>query len=97
MRTSKTAVQHPTRPDPACRTLKVACNAEQNGELVPVRFKLGKEMVEIDDVRDRWLSHDHRYFKVGTASGNIYILRHGVEHDVWELVFYKARGAPPNL
>ncbi len=74
-------------PSERCIKAAVTCNAEQ----VPVRFELGKQLIEISDVQDRWLSHDHRYFKVGSASRNIYILRYDVEQDTWELVFYKAK------
>ncbi len=80
-------------PPKRCIKAAVTCNTGQ----VPVRFKLGKQIIEIGAVQDRWLSHDHRYFKVGSASRNIYILRHDVEHDEWELVFYKAGDGAPYL
>ncbi|MFQ5617447.1 MAG: hypothetical protein ACE5FR_00610 [Rhodospirillales bacterium] len=37
------------------------------------------------DVIDRWLTPDHRYFKVRGDDGAVYILRHDVKAGRWEL------------
>jgi hypothetical protein len=41
-------------------------------------------------VEDRWLSPDHRYFKLQTLEGT-YILRHDTGHGQWSLALYRAR------
>ena len=38
---------------------------------------------------DRWLGPDHRYFRVRDAAGAIYLLRHDLIEDRWELELYE--------
>jgi hypothetical protein len=40
------------------------------------------------DVLDRWLSPEHRYFKLRGDDGGIYILRHDVARGQWDLTLY---------
>jgi hypothetical protein len=40
----------------------------------------------VAEVLDRWLAPDHRYFKVRASDGGVYLLRHDVESQRWELV-----------
>ena len=67
--------------------LSVECYAGYRGEEAPVRFRLADRLIEIDEVLDRWLAPDHRYFKVRTAEGT-YILRHDTTSGEWELVSF---------
>ena len=56
---------------------------------------LGARPVEVVDVIDRWLAPDHRYFRVGGDDGAVYILRHDVGSERWELtMFDRRKGAP---
>jgi len=41
---------------------------------------------------DQWLDPDHRYFKVRGEDGALYILRHDVAADIWELVMFERAG-----
>jgi hypothetical protein len=41
------------------------------------------------EVRDRWLSVDHRYFKVLGADGGEYVLRHDADAGEWILRSYR--------
>ena len=59
-------------------------------EETPTPFRLGDSPIEVDEVLDRWLAPDHRYFKVRTVEG-IYILRNDVTSGGWELT----PGVPP--
>jgi hypothetical protein len=43
---------------------------------------------------DRWLDPEHRYFKVLGDDGDIYILRHDVPSDAWELILFNASRGP---
>ncbi|MCH7887955.1 MAG: hypothetical protein IIA00_01610 [Proteobacteria bacterium] len=75
--------------------IRVECYAGHRGEETPRRFFLGARPVEVVDVIDRWLAPDHRYFRVGGDDGAVYILRHDVGSERWELtMFDRRKGAP---
>jgi hypothetical protein len=74
-------------PDPPL-PVRVECYAGYQGEETPRRFRLGGSWLEVDEVVDRWLAPDHRYFKVRAADGD-YVLRHDTESQRWELVQYR--------
>lgn len=68
--------------------LRVECHAGHRGEETPRAFHLGGQRMEVSEVMDRWLAPDHRYFKVSGKDGGVYILRHDVVNDFWELTMY---------
>jgi hypothetical protein len=70
----------------------VECYAGHRGEETPRRFRLGDRSVEVQEVIDRWLAPDHRYFKVRTEDG-IYVLRHGATSGDWAITTFD--GAAP--
>lgn len=72
--------------------VRVECYAGHRGEETPRRFYFGEREIVISEVADQWLAPDHRYFKVKGADGAIYILRHDVSADLWELIMFE-RGA----
>jgi hypothetical protein len=72
--------------------IRVDCHAGYRGEETPRRFFLGSRGVEVVEVLDRWLSPDHRYFKVLGDDGDVYILRNDMLADRWELTMFEARG-----
>lgn len=76
----------------ACVRIRVECYAGHRGEETPLRFTIGASAVEVSDVRDRWLSPDHRYFKVLGADGCEYILRHDTGNGDWELTSFRRAG-----
>jgi hypothetical protein len=76
-------------------SLRVECYAGYRGEETPVRFHLGERSVEVAEVIDRWLAPDHRYFKLRGDEGDVWILRHEVTDDRWELTLYQGPGLPP--
>jgi hypothetical protein len=54
--------------------------------------------VEVLAILDRWISPERRYFKLRCEDGGIYILRHDLVRDLWELVLYDAsRGGAQRL
>jgi hypothetical protein len=69
--------------------VRVECYAGHRGEETPRRFQLGDIWLEVEEVVDRWLAPDHRYFKVRAADGDTYVLRHDTESQCWELVVYQ--------
>ncbi|MGE5233867.1 MAG: hypothetical protein ACM3OB_07135 [Acidobacteriota bacterium] len=78
----------------AALSLRVECYAGHRGEESPRRFWIGERAIEVVEEIDRWLSPDHRYFKVRGDDGDLYVLRHDPEDDHWELTLFQ-RGEPP--
>lgn len=63
--------------------VRVECYSGYRGEEAPRRFFPGDRTVEVVEVLDRWLTPDHRYFKVRGDDGDVHVLRHDPEADVW--------------
>ncbi len=74
--------------------IRVDCYAGYRGEETPRRFHLGFRQVEVQEVLDRWLSPEIRYFKVRGDDGALYILCHDTESDRWSLSLFDRRPAP---
>lgn len=68
--------------------VKVECYAGHRGEESPRRFFLGERVVEINEILDRWLDPEHRYFKVRGNDDGVYILRHDTVKEEWGLILY---------
>ena len=75
--------------------IQVTCYTGYRGEETPRRFYLGKRLVEVTEVVDRWLAPDHRYFKLRCKAGDLYILRHDSRIDRWELTLFVSADNPP--
>ena len=56
----------------------------------PVRLHLGGRAFEVVAIEDRWYSPGATIFRVMTADGDRYVLRHDEAQDVWSLVAYRA-------
>jgi hypothetical protein len=76
--------------------IAVDCYAGYRGEETPRRFRLGGRWIEVRDVVDRWLDPDHRYFKLIGDDGDLYILRHDIETDAWELTLFRHGETAPD-
>jgi hypothetical protein len=74
--------------------VEVECYAGYRGEETPRRFRLADRQVEVAEVVDRWLAPDHRYFKVRDTDGDLYILRHDLAGDRWELTLFRSGASP---
>ena len=70
--------------------LRVECYAGYRGEETPRAFFLGDLRIEVVETLDRWLDPDHRYFKIRGGDGALYILRHDVLSDRWELTLFQS-------
>ena len=57
----------------------------------PVRLHLGERVLEVAAVEDRWYSPGATYFRVLTADGDCYVLRHDNGQDAWSLTAYTSR------
>ena len=69
--------------------VRVDCYAGYRGEETPRRLHLGDRHVDLVEVLDRWLSPEYRYFKCRGDDEAVYILRHDVSTDCWELTLYE--------
>jgi len=69
--------------------IQVECYAGYRGEETPRRFRLGTKKIEVQQILDRWIAPDHRYFKVLGDDNAVYILRHDAESWDWDLTFFK--------
>jgi hypothetical protein len=76
----------------AAFAIRVECYAGHRGEQEPRRFFVGERGVEVEEILDRWLAPDHRYFKLRGDDGGTYILRHDSVQDRWELTLYERGG-----
>lgn len=75
--------------------IRVCCYCGYRSEETPRRFYLSERPIEVVEVVDRWLAPDHRYFKVRCNAGDLYILRHDIMNDCWELTMFVSREIPP--
>ena len=69
-------------------SVRVECYCGYRGEETPRRFRLGERKIEVKEILDRWLSPDHRYFKILGDDGAEYILRHDAIAGDWELTLF---------
>jgi hypothetical protein len=72
--------------------VRVDCYAGYRGEETPTSIHINDKRVEVTEVVDRWLAPEHRYFKVCDTEGDLYILRHDVAGERWELTMFEAGG-----
>ncbi len=72
--------------------ISVECYAGYRGEETPRCLLMTTYKVEVKEVLDRWLSPDHRYFKLRGDDDATYIVRNDTATWQWELVFYQAAG-----
>jgi hypothetical protein len=68
--------------------ISVSCYAGYRGEETPRSFSLRERKIEVVELIDRWLAPDHRYFKIRGDDGNIYIIRHDVAGNQWQLTLF---------
>ena len=69
----------------------VECYAGHRGEQTPRTLILGDSRIEVAEVLDAWLAPDHRYFKLRSADGDTYLVRHDERSNTWELTMFRAR------
>ena len=71
--------------------VQVECYAGYKGDESPRRLYLGGRALEIALVEDRWYSPGETYFRVLTADGDRYVLRHTEAQDVWSLSAFRSK------
>jgi hypothetical protein len=80
------------QPDPGEQSgkVRVECYAGHRGEEEPRRFFLGEREIVIVEILDRWLDPAYRYFKVRGDDGGIYVLRHDVPSQSWDMTLFNS-------
>lgn len=71
--------------------IRVDCYAGYRGEETPRCIRFSQRRIRIIQVLDRWLSTDHRYFKVLGDDDGIYIIRHDMIDWRWELHYFEQK------
>jgi len=70
--------------------IKVECYSGYKSEERPVRFTLGEQVLEVVEVQDQWYGPAARYFRLRAGDGNIYLLCHDEEKDLWRLEAFRS-------
>jgi hypothetical protein len=65
-------------------------DAGQNDDTRPVSFSVGDRLFLTRAIIDAWHGVDHTYVKLVANDGNLYVLRHDLETDAWEMVLMEA-------
>lgn len=58
----------------------------------PAAFTLLGRTFRVREIVDQWWGSDHSYCKLVADDGNIYVIRHDLESDTWEMVLMEAGG-----
>ena len=69
--------------------LRVECYAGYRGEETPRALVIGDGRVVVDEILDRWLAPDHRYFKLKGDDGDVYLVRQDTASGGWELTMFE--------
>lgn len=69
--------------------IAVKCYSGYRGDEKPKSIRFDSLVVQVNQIVDRWLAPDHRYFKFIGDDNATYIIRQDMYSLDWELVFYK--------
>lgn len=72
--------------------IQVSSYAGHQAEVQPVSFCFGKHDILVQEIIDRWLAPEYRYFKIRGDDDGIYILRYDVVNEYWELTMFNRGG-----
>ncbi|MEJ5377074.1 MAG: hypothetical protein WHX93_10880 [bacterium] len=75
--------------------IEVSCYSGYKADERPVRFRLGQKELKVQEILDRWYGENHDYFKVKADDGNMYLLCHLRDEDIWELTMFQGKQLPP--
>ena len=75
--------------------LRVECYAGYRADERPLRFTpqaAGGRTYEVKEILDQWYGIGYRCFKLHADDGNLYILRHSEQDDIWTLDSFRRAG-----
>ncbi len=75
--------------------LRVECYEGYRANQEPVRFFLGSREYVVEEILDRWLDPDYRFFKLRVDDGGVYILCYDERDESWSLTLYDSGRHPP--
>lgn len=70
-------------------TLEVQTYAGYKPDERPLRFRLGDQWLEVEELLDRWYDPQATYFKVRASDGAHYVLKHDERADAWTLEAFR--------
>ncbi len=70
---------------------KIAVKVELSDDGLPISFTLVGRKFSVTELMDSWYGADHAYFKVVADDGNLYVIRHDLEENDWEMVLMESR------
>jgi hypothetical protein len=77
--------------EPMGKTLiKVETYSGYKADERPLSLTIGKKVLKVEDVLDRWYGEGNDYFKLKADDGYSYIIRHDRDTDEWDLVMMEA-------
>jgi hypothetical protein len=69
--------------------ITVRCYSGYRADEAPRSIRFDSLTVTVKEILDRWISQDHRYFKVMGDDDATYIIRQDMLSMEWELTYYK--------
>jgi len=73
--------------------IQVECYAGFKGNERPLALHHGGRRVAVREVADAWRGPDHAYFKLWGDDGRLYVVRHDLEDDTWQILQQDAPGS----
>jgi hypothetical protein len=70
--------------------VSVTFSSGDDGYALPEAFTLGDHTFQVSEVIDGWFGADHAYVKLVASDDDIYILRHDLIADEWEIVLMES-------
>ena len=71
-------------------TVSVTFSAGGNGNELLESFTLGGRTFQVRELLDGWFGADHTYVKLVASDSCLYILRHDLTTDEWEIVLMES-------
>jgi len=75
--------------------ITVQCYSGYRADETPRSIQFDSLVVEVKEVQDRWISTDHRYFKVIGDDDATYIIRQDTVSNSWELTYFRVAEIDP--
>ena len=78
----------PTKDHDRQDTLRVECYAGHRADTEPRYLHIGRRLIVVTEIIDRWLDPTHRYFKLRGDDDGIYLVRHNSATDHWDMTLF---------
>ncbi len=78
-------------PRPPSGNVAVEAYAGYKGEETPRAFVAEGRRLRVTDIRRRWYTEHHAYFRLRADDDCCYVLRYDLEGQIWELVMQESR------